>query len=49
MTTHSKADEQYFTVVLFVIQFYPVFNLKRFINFGLGTVVSKRVNPQFNI
>ena len=35
---HSlEAVEQYFTVVLFVFQFYPV------CNFGLGTVRSERV------
>ena len=33
-----QAVEQYFTVVLFVFQLYPVGN------FGLGTVRSERVN-----
>ena len=36
----------YFTVVLFVFQFYPVCKFGEFINFGLGTVRSERVNPQ---
>ena len=31
------AVEQYFTVVLFVSQFYPVCNFPKFNNFGLGT------------
>ena len=45
MTIHWKADEQYkFTVVLFVFQFYPVYNFGKFISFELGTVRSKRVN-----
>ena len=43
MTIHWKAVEQYFTVVLFVFQFYPVCNFGGFINFGLGTVRSERV------
>ena len=34
--------EQYFTVVLFFFfQFYPVCNSGKFINFGLGTVMSE--------
>ena len=41
MIIHSKAVEQYFTVVFF--QFYPVCNFGGFINFGLGTVRSERV------
>ena len=36
MTIHWKAVEQYFTVVLFVFQFYPVCNFaKSFSVFGL--------------
>ena len=37
-----------FTVVLFVFQFHPVFNLGEFINFGraLGTVKSERIKHQ---
>ena len=35
MTIRWTVVEQYFTVVLFIFQFYPVFN------FGLGTVRSK--------
>ena len=49
MTIHWKAVEQYFTVMLFVIQFYPdcylVFFLK-FIDFGFGTERSEIVNGQ---
>ena len=37
MTISWKGVEQYFTVVLFVFQFYPV------CNFGLDTVRSGRV------
>ena len=43
MTIHGKAVEQYFTVVLFVFQFYPVFNFGKFFSFGLGTVWSEWV------
>ena len=43
MTIHWKAVEQYFTVVLFVFQFYPVCNLRNFIDFGIGTVRFQRV------
>ena len=39
------AVDQYFTVVLFVFQFYPGYNFPKFINFGLaGIVRSERVN-----
>ena len=44
MTIHLKAAEQYFTVVLFVSQIYPVCNFGKFINFGLSTVMSERIN-----
>ena len=44
MTIHWKAVEHYFTMVLFVFQFYPVCNFGTFIRFGLGTVRSERVN-----
>ena len=44
MTIHSRAVEQYFTVVLFVFQFYPVCDFEKLISFGLGTVRSERVN-----
>ena len=44
MTIHWKAVEQYFTVVLFVFQFYPVCNFGKVISFGFGTVRSERVN-----
>ena len=44
MTIRWKAAvEQYFTVVLFVFQFYPVCNFGNFMYFGLGTVKSERV------
>ena len=41
--------EQYFTVVLFVFQFYPVCNFGKFISFGLGTIRSERVKQQRKI
>ena len=44
MTIHWKPVEQYFTVVLFDFNFYPVSNLGKSINFGLGTVSSERLN-----
>ena len=47
MPFHWKAVEQYFTVVLFVVQFYPVCNFETFINFGVGTVRSERLNCLF--
>ena len=34
---------QYFTLVLFVFQFFPVCNFGKFLNFGVGTVRSERV------
>ena len=40
---NPKAVEQYFTVVLFVFQFYKVYNFEKMINFELGTVRSGRV------
>ena len=42
-TELSKDDKQYFTVVLFVFQFFPVGNFAKLINFGVGTVRSERV------
>ena len=36
MTIHCKAVEQYFTVVLFVFQYYPVCNFGKFINLDLA-------------
>ena len=38
---NPKAVEQYFAVVLFVVQFYPVCNVGKFSNFG--TVKRERV------
>ena len=43
MTIHWKAVEQYFTVVLFVFQAYPVCNFGKFVDFGLNTVELKGV------
>ena len=43
---HWKAVEQYFTVVLFVFQFYPGCILGKFINFGLGTIRNERVKEK---
>ena len=39
--------EQYFTAVLFALQFSPVCNFVKFINFGLGTVRSERVKMYY--
>ena len=36
--------EQCFTVELFIVQFHPVSALGKFVNFGLDTLVSERVN-----
>ena len=44
MTIHWKAVQQYFTVVLFGLQIYPVVNLGKFINSGFGTIRGKRLN-----
>ena len=46
MTICWKAVEQYFTVLLFVFQFYLVCNLGKLINFELGTAKSERVEVQ---
>ena len=43
MTIHWKAVKQYFTVVLFRFQFYPVCNFGKFISFGIGTVKREKV------
>ena len=43
MTIHWKAVEQYFTLVFFVFQFYPVCYFEKFVSFGLGTVRSDMV------
>ena len=43
VTIHWKAVEQYFTVLLFVFQFYSVCNFRKFVNSGLGTIRSERV------
>ena len=42
-TIHWKAVKQYFTVVPFVVQFHPVCNFRKFINFGLRTVRTDRI------
>ena len=43
MGIHWRAVEQYFTVVLFVFEFYPAYSFSKFINLGLGTDRSERV------
>ena len=43
MTSHWKAVEQYFTVLLFAFQVSLVCVYGEFIDFGLGTVRSERV------
>ena len=43
MTLHWKAEEQYFTAVLFAFQFYPVCHFGKCVNFGPGTVRSEWV------
>ena len=51
MTTHWKAVEQYFTVVLFGFQFYAGVILEKFINFVLRTIRMKGLKltlPNFN-
>ena len=42
MTIHWNAVEQYYAMVLFVLQFYLVCNFGKFISFGLGTVRSEK-------
>ena len=44
MTIHWKAVEQFFTVVLFLFQFYRVCNFGKFISFELETVRSERLS-----
>ena len=43
MAIHWKAVEQYFAVVLFAFQFYPICNVGKCISFGLGTARGERV------
>ena len=43
MAVRWKAVELYFTVVLFVFQFYPVCNFGKFDNFGFDIIRSERV------
>ena len=47
MTIYWKAVERYFTVVLFVFQFFPNGNFGRFINFGFSNVRDERVNEEY--
>ena len=47
MTIRWKAVEQYFVLVLFVFQFCPGSNFGKFINFGLGTVRSKKLERAY--
>ena len=42
MTVSWKTVEQYFTVVMFALQFYSVCNFGKFINFGLRAVRSEK-------
>ena len=42
VTIHWKAVEQSFSVVLFVVQFYPVCNFGKLMKFGLRTIRSER-------
>ena len=44
MTIQWKTVEQSFTVLLFVVLFYPVCNVGKFVNFGLDTVRNEKVN-----
>ena len=44
MTIHWKAVEMYFTVVMFVFQFYVVCFFGKIYQFGLGAVRSELVN-----
>ena len=51
VTIHWKGVEQcwHFNVVLYVFQFYPRCDFRKFINFGIGTVRSgRRVNMKVN-
>ena len=41
MTIHWEAVELYFTVMLFVVHFFPVCNFGKMIDFGLRTVNSE--------
>ena len=41
MIIYWEAVEQYFTVMQFGFQFYPVCNFGKFITFGLSTVMSE--------
>ena len=49
MTIHLKAAEQYVTVMLFGVQFYPVCNFEKPINFGLGTDMATLELPDGDI
>ena len=46
MIIHWKAVEQNFTVVLFIFQFYKVFNFGKFVNFRLGSERAKDVRDK---
>ena len=47
MTIHCKAVEQYFTVVLFVFQFYPMFENLSILDLALSGVKGLRFNNVF--
>ena len=49
VTIHWNAVDKYFIVVLFVSQCQPICYFGTFINFGLGTVKSERVNDSGRI
>ena len=42
MTIHWKVLENTFIVVLFLVQFYPVWNLGKLNNFELATITNER-------
>ena len=44
-----ESFEQYFTVLLYVFQFYPVCNFGKFINFGLSTARNERFNQACSV
>ena len=44
MSIHCIGVEQYFTVVRFSSQFYPLCNVVKFVNIGFGIVSSESVH-----
>ena len=47
MTFHWKGVEQYFNMVLYVFQFYPVCYFGKVTSVGLGAVRSERIKIVF--